>query len=97
MHDERRLDGNAAGGLLAEVFPFEMTVARCTCARCGKVEQIGALLLYGGAMGAVLRCPTCDHALIRIARIRGQYWLDLQGVRALRLGGQGIAGAAQPA
>ena len=27
--DERRLDGNAAGGILGEVFTFEMTMAAC--------------------------------------------------------------------
>jgi hypothetical protein len=27
-----RLDGNAAGGLLNEIFPFEMTAADATCA-----------------------------------------------------------------
>ena len=26
-----RLDGNAAGGLLNEIFPFEMTAAEATC------------------------------------------------------------------
>ena len=30
-----RLDGNAAGGLLNEIFPFEMTTAQATCAGCG--------------------------------------------------------------
>jgi hypothetical protein len=32
--DEHRLDGNAAGGLLGEIFPFEMTTAQVTCANC---------------------------------------------------------------
>ena len=33
--NDLRLDGNAAGGLLNEIFPFEMTAAEATCAGCG--------------------------------------------------------------
>ena len=32
---DNRLDGNAAGGILQEVFPFEMTATQATCGRCG--------------------------------------------------------------
>ena len=55
MSDESlRLDGNAAAGLLAEIIPFEMTSAQSECAGCGQVRPLGALMLYGGEMGAVL-------------------------------------------
>ena len=33
--EERRLDGNAAAGLLGEIFPFDMTMVRTLCAGCG--------------------------------------------------------------
>lgn len=84
-----RLDGNAAAGLLAEIFAFEMTSAESTCAQCGATAPLGSLLLYGGQIGTVLRCPTCDHVQIRIVRIPergGQYWIDMQGMKCLRLG-----------
>ena len=32
--DDRALDGNTAGGPLSEVFAFDITVARTTCASC---------------------------------------------------------------
>ena len=84
---DRRLDGNAAGGLLAEVFRFEMTAARVTCAGCGAVAAVGGLMLYGHAMGAVLRCPGCDTPVIRLARTRSAHWLDLRGALSLRITG----------
>lgn len=83
--DERRLDGNAAAGVLAEVFPFEMTVARTACGRCGSTYRVGALMVYMHDMGTVLRCAGCDNALIRVVRGPGRYWLDLGGVRYLQI------------
>lgn len=83
--ENTRVDGNAVGGLLAEVFPFEMTTAQLSCAGCPATAPVGALLVYATAMGTIVRCPSCDTALIRITQVRGEYWLDLRGVRVLRL------------
>jgi hypothetical protein len=85
--DERdlRLDGNAVAGLLATLFPFEMTANWTTCNGCNADHQLGALLAYGHGMGAVLRCPGCDTVQIRIVEGSGRIWLDLRGVRCLQL------------
>jgi hypothetical protein len=80
-----RLDGNAAGGMLNELFPCEMTAAEATCGGCGTMKSIGELMLYRHGMGAILRCPGCDSALIRITHIRGCYRLDLSGMSCLRI------------
>ncbi|MCP5431872.1 MAG: hypothetical protein H6923_01245 [Alphaproteobacteria bacterium] len=77
------LDGNSAAGLLQEVFVFEATSAILTCAGCGAAGPIGATRLYGGAMGAVLRCAHCDTALLRVTRTEIGIWLDMQGARSL--------------
>ena len=82
---DRRLDGNAAAGLLAEVFRFEMTTAFTACAGCGALAPVGALMVYRHEMGTILRCPGCDTAIIRLARTRGRYWLDLRGAHVLRI------------
>lgn len=82
---ENRLDGNVAAGMLEEIFPFEMTVARTTCAGCGRLDAIGALAAYIHGMGTILRCPTCDRALIRFAHVKGRYWLDMRGVSVLQI------------
>ena len=43
VDNAQRLDGNAAAGLLRELFAFEMTTALGTCANCGKTGSIGEL------------------------------------------------------
>jgi len=77
------LDGNAVAGLLGEVFACEMTVAVVTCAGCGGTAPVGAVRVFGGAMGAILRCAACDTAVVRVARTRRGVWLDLRGARSV--------------
>jgi hypothetical protein len=79
--DAVRLDGNAAAGILSEVFVPELTTARATCANCGTIRALGALLVYAHGMGTVMRCPSCDAVVLRIARPRTHLWLDLTGAR----------------
>ena len=87
-HDEPgaslRLDGNAAAGLLAELFAFDATRAEATCDGCARASAIGALMLYGQPMGAVFRCPGCGQCMICATRVRGVLRLELRGVRLLR-------------
>lgn len=84
-----RLDGNAAAGLLREIFPFEMTVTWTTCAHCGALDQVGALVVYLQAPGVVFRCPACGSVLMRIVRGRARYFVELTGVRCLEIPEQG--------
>jgi len=80
-----KLDGNAAAGILQEIFPFEMTLAQTKCAGCGRLDAIGALAAYLHGMGTILRCPSCDRVLIRVAHVRERYWLDMRGVTVLQI------------
>lgn len=83
-----RLDGNAAAGMLSEVFTYDITSVQATCASCGRIGPMGSLMLYGGQMGAVLRCPTCDAAQMRIVYVPergGQYWIDMRGMSSMRI------------
>jgi hypothetical protein len=82
--DERRLDGNAVGGLLGEVFTFEATAAEGACERCGTVAHVGEQMAYVSEIGTVVRCASCDNALIRIVQNPRGYFLDLRGVSYLR-------------
>ena len=84
MHDAP-LDGNAAAGVMAEVFQLEMTMAVTTCASCGAVRPLGELRAYLQAPGAVLRCPTCGVVQLRMVRAPARAWLDFQGIRVLQL------------
>jgi hypothetical protein len=82
---ELKVDGNAIGGLLREIFALEMTVAESTCNSCGKVDAMGALDVYMNAPGVVVRCKGCSSVLMRIVKADGRYWLDLKGVKTLEL------------
>ncbi len=82
---ENKLDGNAAAGILQEIFPFDMTLVQATCTGCGATGALGALATYMHGMGTVLRCPSCDTVLIRVAQIKERYFLDMQGVRVLQI------------
>jgi hypothetical protein len=83
--DEHKLDGNAAGGILGEIFAFEMTTVQAACASCGSVRRVGQAMVYAHEMGTIVRCATCDNALIRVAHPPGRRWLDLRGVRYLQV------------
>ena len=76
-----RLDGNAAAGILSEVFVPDLTAALAMCAHCGATRAVGALLVYSHGMGTVMRCPGCDAVILRIARTRTQLWFDLTGAK----------------
>ena len=85
ISDEQQLDGNAAGGVLGQIFVFEMTTAQVICAYCGAVEAIGAAIVYMTAMGTIIRCPGCGEALMRIVQGPQCYWIDFSGTRLLQL------------
>jgi hypothetical protein len=76
------LDGNAAAGLLGEIFAIEITSATITCDGCGASAQIGAARVYGGTMGAIVRCM-CGRAIMRVARTPAGLTLDMRGARRL--------------
>jgi Zn finger protein HypA/HybF involved in hydrogenase expression len=68
-----KLDGNAAAGMLRELFIFELTTARGRCDNCGAVAEVGAVFVYANAPGIVLRCPQCESVLLRVSANGGLY------------------------
>lgn len=84
MIENLRLDGNAAAGVLAELFAVEVTAAVGTCDHCGALDQVGAVHAYRGA-GLVLRCRSCESVLMRIVEGNGRTWIDLRGLRSLEI------------
>jgi hypothetical protein len=77
------LDGNAAAGLLREIFTLEITTAQVQCDGCGFTGAVGSLLLYAAPMGVVLRCAGCDTILLRTTRTPHGRWVDMRGARCL--------------
>jgi len=84
---ELRLDGNAAAGLLQEVFVHELTGARGACAGCGAVGEIGTQHLYMAprSPGAVLRCVACDNVLMVVVHAGGRFRVGLPGLTWLEM------------
>jgi Family of unknown function (DUF6510) len=83
--DERRLDGNAIGGLMLELFGVEMTTATGVCGTCGAVDLVARLEVYMDAPGTVVRCAHCHAVLMRIVRGPERIWLDFSGLRSIEL------------
>jgi hypothetical protein len=83
--DEQELDGNAAGGVLGQIFAFEMTMAQITCAGCGREGVMAQTDVFATAMGTIIRCPGCGDPMIRIAHGPQRYWIDFSGTRLMQL------------
>jgi hypothetical protein len=88
---DTRLDGNAAAGVLTQVFCGEPSGAVIVCAGCGATAAIGALPAYGLELGAIVRCPHCDTAVLRVGAAGATLWVDLRGAVSLRIGIGGSA------
>jgi hypothetical protein len=78
-----RLDGNAIGGELMEIFGVEMTVATGICSSCGATSAVAELHVYVQAPGTVIRCASCEQVVMSIVRSRDRLWLNLSGIRTL--------------
>ncbi len=83
MDDACYLDGNALGGVLREIFSFEMTAALAVCRFCGSASRVGQWQVFLDAPGAVARCPACGNVQLRVVRAQSRLWLELSGVRSL--------------
>jgi len=87
------VDGNAVAGLLQEVFGLDMTANPAACANCGLVNDLGALVAYMQAPGAVLRCPACEEVILRIVETPDAFYLDARGASHIRLQRRRASGA----
>ena len=81
-----KVDGNAAAGVLSELFVPDMTTARAKCAACGATRVMGELMVYAHGMGTVMRCPDCDGVVVRLARTTTHVWLDATGATSIAIG-----------
>jgi uncharacterized Zn finger protein len=79
--DDLVLDGNAAAGMLAEIYGDDMTAVLAECGSCGQVDPIGGLLTYVHAPGVILRCTACATVLIRIVQTPKRTLVDVRAKR----------------
>ena len=80
-----KLDGNAIGGLLIEIFGADVTGSIGICASCGAEDHVAALEVYMRAPGVVGRCRSCGAVMVRIVRSETRTWLDLSGTRTIEI------------
>lgn len=80
---QMRLDGNAAGGLLMELFGADVTNSRGQCATCGTIAEFGRqhLYMFPRSPGAVLRCMSCKSVLMVVVRMGDHRRVSMSGVR----------------
>jgi Family of unknown function (DUF6510) len=81
--EDRKLDGNALAGPLAELFTLDLAAAIVTCAHCGSSGPLAAHHLYADAPALVVRCPTCTGVVLRYASDRHGLRLEMTGTRLL--------------
>jgi hypothetical protein len=81
--DALRVDGNAAAGMLSELFTPDLTSARARCAGCNGTQVIGALLVYAHGMGMVARCPSCEGVILRIVKTPTHLWFEATGATSI--------------
>ena len=80
-----KLDGNAIGGLMLELFGADLTGAGAVCGGCGAHGEMARLDVFVGA-GIVGRCSHCEAVMLRIVQGRDRTWIDLSGTATLELG-----------
>ena len=85
MTESRVLDGNAAGGLLLELFGVDLTAAPCVCGGCGARDEVARLNVYVDCPGVVIRCPHCQNVLITVVRGPERSWIGLRGTSMMEL------------
>lgn len=85
MDQELMLDGNAAAGLLEELFGRDMTMSLSRCATCGEQGELATSHAYVKAPGFVLRCKICDAVMLRIVSTPEAYFVDARGMTNLRI------------
>lgn len=79
-----RVDGNAAGGLLLEIFGRDMTSARAHCAHCDHDAALADAVAEVDAAGVILLCRGCDHTLLTYLRAEGRHTLTVGGLTRLQ-------------
>jgi uncharacterized protein DUF6510 len=48
------------------------------------VNMVGAMRVYMGGPGAILRCPACDEVVLRVVETAEGTYLDARGAAYLR-------------
>jgi hypothetical protein len=83
MTEQDYLDGNAAAGMLSEVFSADITTAVGQCVNCGDESVVARGRVYVDEHGLILRCSVCGDVLAVASERGGRLCLDLRGLAHL--------------
>jgi hypothetical protein len=62
------VDGNAAAGILSEIFAGEITTAVAVCGGCGSAAPFAESVVELDEVAAIVRCRGCTHTLVTVMR-----------------------------
>ena len=62
------LDGNAAAGILSEVFAGDVTMIIGVCGVCGAIAPLAETVVELDEAAAIVRCRSCTHTLVTVLR-----------------------------
>ncbi|MDR6141738.1 hypothetical protein QE375_001292 [Microbacterium foliorum] len=79
-----RVDGNAAGGILLELFGRDMTSARAACAHCEREAELADAIAELDPAGVILLCRGCGRTLLTCLRDGGSATLVIGALSLLR-------------
>jgi len=87
------VDGNAAAGILSEIFTGDVTILVGVCGPCGAVAPLGETLVELDEFAAIVRCRGCTHTLLTVLRAETGTRVLIGGLRELsaRDAGGGIS------
>jgi hypothetical protein len=79
-----RLDGNAAAGILSEIFGRDTTLAEGACRHCGRIGPLAETIAEVDEAGVILLCRGCGHTLLTYVHAAGRTSLALPGLAAVQ-------------
>lgn len=62
------VDGNAAAGLLWDVFGADVTALTGVCRACARRAPLAEAVVELDDVAAIVRCRTCTHTLLTVLR-----------------------------
>ncbi|MEV4688212.1 DUF6510 family protein [Microbacterium sp. LWH3-1.2] len=77
------VDGNAAAGMLWDVFGADVTVLVGVCGGCGDASPLAEAVVELDETAAIVRCRSCTHTLFTVLRDRERVRLVLGLLREI--------------
>jgi DNA-directed RNA polymerase subunit RPC12/RpoP len=79
------VDGNAAAGILSEVFAGDVTSAIGVCGGCGARAMLAEAIVELDEAAAIVRCRDCTHTLVTVLRDAAQTRIVIGTLKELEI------------